>query len=313
MPAPVRSSGWERVIESKRPPDSPRGRGQRMILVPVDGSTTAEAALPLAVAIGKKMGAEVRLALVREASSFDAQAYMDNTAEWVRERLAGGYAAVSAVILEGDATSALCVEAEAADFVVMSTHGHGGFERMWLGSVTDRLLRRASASVIVVKPGWERAVSYESIEKIVVPLDGSDLAERAAASAVALAGLFGASVTLFRVVSPAGIASVSLHDTPSTAAGLLKALKNEARRYLESVRKGLTDLSCTIDVAVGVERSPASGILHFVRERRAGMIVMTAQTRRHLSRVFLGSVTDKVVRGSPVPVLVVRGGVSSPE
>lgn len=279
----------------------------KRILVPVDGSRAAEAAVPVAIAIAKKTGAELRLALVREATSLHAQTYLDKTTTLVRQQLTSEDASASSVVLKGSVVPALCREAEAADLVVMSSHGHGGFVRLWIGSVTDAVLRRTSVPLMIVKPGNEDVTPHASISRIVVPLDGSNAAETAVGSALWLAGHFGAAVTLYRAVSPAGTASAAIHDSPKTAARLLSRLKRDARTHLEAVRAKIPDGSCPIDVAVGVHRSPASGILKFAKKKAADMIVIAAQTRSPLKRALIGSVADKVVRGSSIPVLVVRG------
>lgn len=101
----------------------------KRILAPVDRSRAAEAAIPVAIAIAKKTGAELRLALVREATSLHAQSYLDKTTALVRRQLTSENTSASSVLLEGSVVPALCREAEAADLVVMSSHGHGGFGR----------------------------------------------------------------------------------------------------------------------------------------------------------------------------------------
>ncbi|MDH3207471.1 MAG: universal stress protein [Gemmatimonadota bacterium] len=278
----------------------------KRILVPVDGSQTAEAALQMAIGLGNEMGAEVRLALVREVSDQPLEDYLDTTTEVVRRQLVSDGAFASSVFLEGRVAPALCSEAEAADLVVMSSHGRGGFERMWVGSVTDAVLRQCSVPILVVKPGNEDvASSFRPFTRIAVPLDGSDAAKLAVEWAVELAGRFGASVTLFRVASPVGTVLPGL-DTREHATELVGRLEADARTDLEAVRSEVDDGSCPVDVAVRIHRSPARGILEFVDESAADLVVIVAQTRYPLKRAMLGSVADKVIRGSATPVLVVR-------
>lgn len=107
--------------------------------------------------------------------------------------------------------------------------------------MTDAVLRRTSVPLMIVKPGNEDVTPHPSISRIVVPLDGSNAAETAVGSALWLAGHFGAAVTLYR------------------------PCRQPAQNL--AVRARIPDGSCPIDVAVGVHRSPASGILKLPKGR----------------------------------------------
>src|SRR5262245_37892562 len=142
----------------------------RNVLVPLDGTTFGEHALPLALAIARKAGAKIHLAHVHvelppaviagvavlsvadtEAREAEA-AYLTNMRRKVAE--AGGVD-VEATTLEGGIVAALAWYADRlnADLIVMSTHGRGALAQFWLGSVGDELVRAVARPILLVRPG----------------------------------------------------------------------------------------------------------------------------------------------------------------
>ena len=185
------------------------------ILVPLDGTTFSEQALPLASALALRTGAAVDLAMVEVPSPVafpdvtflqplkDAElAWLEGSAQKVR---AAGVADVSTHVLEGVVPEALEEHrvARGADITVMSTHGRGPVARSWLGSVADHFVRTTEGPVLLVRPENGDEVSMDplpAIDRVLVTLDGSALSETAVDPALELAGLFGAGVTLVRVI-----------------------------------------------------------------------------------------------------------------
>lgn len=137
---------------------------------------------------------------------------------------------------------------------------------------------------------------------IVVPLDGSALAEQALPHALAQAAQFGAEVILLKVLEP-------LRDVVYSApAAILSAEKRSAqlaREYLEEVAAGFRERGIAVQV-VEVEGQPYVEIIRYAEEQRADMIVMSTRGHSGFSRWLLGSVADRVVRGATVPVLLVQ-------
>jgi nucleotide-binding universal stress UspA family protein len=293
----------------------------RKILVPVDGSGFAECALPMALSLAEKTGGEVRLAMVNEPSHLPpgvwAEAflanhskYMDAVTDEVMER-AGPHTTVSSVLLEGEVAHALGgeVEASGADLVVMSTHGHGGLARVWLGSVADALLRDCPIPVLLVRPGEDEKgdpTGAEGASRIVVPLDGSAFAEAAIGPALEMGRLFAADVMLLRAVSYPVMVSSYLPDTIEENEAFIRHAEGEAEAYLEDVSSRFEDRHIAFGKAVLVSPQPASAILKHVADTKADFVVMASHNRHGVARVVLGSVADKVVRGSHTPVLIVH-------
>ena len=194
----------------------------RSILVPLDGSPLAEQALPLAEAIAKASRARIRLAMVHRlppspvdrdgaqlflamelASRRSESLYLRRIANEIRGR---PRSEVRTALLEGPVGPALngFVRDMRVDMIVMSTHGRGALERLWLGSVADFLVRTAEVPVLLVRP-TEKPKARPSAarpRRILVPLDGSPLAEGALGPAAGLAKLLGVELVVVQVVMP---------------------------------------------------------------------------------------------------------------
>jgi nucleotide-binding universal stress UspA family protein len=305
------------------------------ILVPLDGSTFGEHALPLALALARRGGASLQLAHVHVAL---APTYGETTLNWYNEtdaalrqsertylaKVVNRLTAVAPVsvtpaLVEGPVAEALRERAAAthADLVVMTTHGRGPLARAWLGSVADELVRRLAIPVLAVRPA-EVGVDLDKepvIRHILIPLDGSELAEQIIEPAVALGSLLQADYTLLRVTRP----QVMGNTDPAIMLGdgldpylfdqlgkLYDEEHAEAAKYLESVAAPLRARSLCVRTRVVAHEQPATAILEEVKAHRADMIAVATHGLSGLPRLFLGSVADKVLRGAGVPVLLHR-------
>lgn len=293
----------------------------KKILVPVDGSAFAESAIPMALSVADKAGADIRLAMVNEpvnlppgvwAEAFLANhsRYLDSVTESVEGRVGEG-TKVSSVLLEGEVSRALCEEVTSsnADLVVISTHGHGGLARMWLGSVADAVLRDSPAPVLLVRPTEEaegEPDAPDSFSAILVPLDGSTFAEAAIGPALELSHLFDAPITLMKTVSYPVMISSYLPDTAEQNQAFVRQAEDEARDYLDLVRSRYPDESPPIELEVLVSPRPATGVLEHVAAGGPDLVAMASHARHGIARAALGSIADKVIRGSKTPVLIVH-------
>lgn len=292
------------------------------IMVPLDGSPFSERALPLAVALAHRSGAELRLVhvLVPLANKVfieedgGAQGYLDGLAQRITEESGVRTVAVRRVGRQAVGELSYYSAEEGIDLVVMATHGWGGLQRAWLGSVTDGLVREARVPVVAFRPGKKDAPRLDGkvIEEILVPLDGSALSESILKEALRLGGNE-ARYTLLRIV-PMGLPSSSISGGLELAQRekWLKAQEDEARRYLGEVAERLRGEGYEVRTEVRVDAHPARMILDYAKEIGADLIAQATHGRSGVARFALGSVTDKVLRGAEVPVMVVRG-VEVPE
>lgn len=309
----------------------------RSILVPLDGSPFGEHALPLAAELARRADAGLHLVRVRltlpppftvgpgfldeaEALSRIEAALEEKERAYLAglTRRPGRHASCRAVVelLTGDVASALCARAAEADLVVMATHGRGPLTRLWLGSVADELIRTLPVPVLLVRPeATPPDLSREPIVKhMLLPLDGTPAAEQIVEPAAEVALLSGASCTLVRVVRPA-LPEIRDFEASSPAGAipppldrlceLQRRAEADARSYLESAAGRLAGRGVEVRTRVLVDDQPAAALL---REAETGvdMVALATHGRHGLPRLLLGSVADKLVRGSTVPLLLYR-------
>lgn len=292
----------------------------KQIVVPLDGSTFAEAALPLALSLSRKTRAAIHIVSVVEPipafayEDWEAAArewsedYLENVAERTRAE-AGGE--VSTGLRSGHVVETLLTEAGAkhADLIVMATHGRGALSRAWLGSVADAIVRQAKMPVLFVRPSEEKpqAIKPVELETVLIPLDGSDLSEEALEHATELGEIFGSAYHLTRVVAyPLDIASPYLPYTVQMNQNILADAKESAAEYLEERADRMRRRGLRVTTSVAVDAQAGHGILSEAEAVGCDLIAMATHGRSGVGRLVLGSAADKVLRGTQVPLLLYR-------
>lgn len=283
----------------------------KTILVPLDGSVTSELAVPFAEGIARAARAKlILIRAVRQTVSFTLgadpfretlAAYAERELKEVAGRLTEDGLEVESHIWDADAGPGI-VEATAklqADIIVMSTHGRTGVSRAMYGSVADQVLRTASVPVLLVPATAQYRLNPPC--KIVVPLDGSDLAEAALGPAIDLAEALRGQVVLVRATAPPTYWVVnedSAEKTPDPGSGA-----EEARRYLEDISgsyaRGPVEVSGYV-----TDGAAEDVIIEAARDYHAGAIAMATHGRTGLSRVMMGSVAQQVLQNASVPLLL---------
>jgi len=288
----------------------------RTILVPLDGSAMAEHALAFATDLAKRADASLRLLHVRTpAQGTPAQraaADRYSAAGYLAERRASAVqngVAVTVANREGATVSTIMDEAHTsgADLIVLSSHGRTGPSAAWLGSVADGVARQSDVPVLFVRAranGGARVHEPPRIARMLVPLDGSEQAEQVLGAAVEFARLTGAAMTLLVVdVLPVLIGEEPLEV--GTRIGVAEQWR-QAESYLEALAPRLRAEGVAVDVSLRANQSAAAAILDEARRVGAGLIAIATHGRSRLRRMFIGSVADKVLRGTDIPVLLVR-------
>jgi nucleotide-binding universal stress UspA family protein len=298
----------------------------RSLLVPLDGSEFGEGALPLAMTVARRANATVHLVhvhvplaamyaetLVSMESTLDPELKKQEQA--YVERIAGAWGGkvpfpIVSHLLEGAVAESLLefVAGRGIDLVVMTTHGRGAFSSFWLGSVVDELVRRLPVPVLLVRPaeGGPERTEAPPLRHILIPLDGTELGEKILEPATELGRLMGAEYTLLRVVAPMAVLTFdpAAVAVPSYLPAAEENLAVDARDYLERVADRLRGQGLGVSPAVAIGQPPGQAILAEARDRAADLIAMETHGRKGLARLLLGSEADKVIRGSPLPVLV---------
>ncbi len=308
------------------------------ILVPLDGSAFAAQALAHARGVARRLDAPLHLVSVYQpmviaAAVPDAPLYDHRFDDEQRAALdaqlratvdavtpTSPVAVTHATIVADSVDLAILNEAErvGAQLIVSTTHGRGGLQRAWLGSVADRLVVTSSVPVLLVRPreksdGGERAGDESALvaeapefRRVLVALDGSELAEEALRHTPPIAAS-GAEYCLFRVV-----AVPATRNDPEQAywtpleRDSIEARRAEATQYLEQTARALLPAGVPVTARVVLSASPASAILEAARDWGADLVAISTHGRSGLARLVAGSVADKVYRGSEVPTLVVR-------
>lgn len=300
------------------------------LLVPLDGSKLAEQVLPYARLIAKAMHLRLHLLRVVEptATLLDnelhpsmrrhdpadhlkglAQEYLDKVAAGLKEE----DLLAKALVREGNAASEILADAdqEPGTLIAMSTHGRSGLARWAFGSVTDKVLHGTKNPMLIVRSQGDEALRSEAgFEELIVPLDGSALAESVLPQVVSLAKSLGQRVTLLRVTTPpATYGSNAMEFPTSVYYTLLDGLEDEAREYLAGVAERLRHEGVT-SVETTVLTGPPAGVLveEFAKKSSNALVAMSTHGRSGVGRWVLGSVTDRVLRHSGHPVLVIQSG-----
>ena len=297
----------------------------RLITVPLDGSPFAEIALPTAFMIAHAWNAEVEVVIVHEPIPMPGVDYgyglwENRSMDWAEGYLAEVVARikdqvgldVNSATLVGLVPETLehHVRSREADLVVMTSHGRGPLSRMWLGSVTDRFIRHASIPVLIVRPeeGEVPDLSKEiSFDHVLIPVDGSEGGDSILTPALALGKACASDFVLLHVSG----------DTEEYASSFLPyAVRSDPKRLEEERKKAEEDIDARVArlSAEGVkvtgrvvlDNSPSNGVLQFVSKHDIDLIAMATHGRGPVTRMVLGSVADKVLRGAHHPVLLCR-------
>jgi nucleotide-binding universal stress UspA family protein len=296
---------------------------QRPVILPLDRSTFAEDAIPLAMQAAKRLGAPVHLVLVHlpppplitgahgiEVSPVVERELHVEEAEYlhaVAARLRDPEGVeVKAVLLDGPVASTLAghVTAHDARMVVMSTHGRGGVSRLFLGSVADRLTRELHCPVLLVRPGMaETAPLGAAHRRILVPLDGSGLAESVIDQVLAIFGSDDTELHLLRVV-PVPMVTSPMGEGFIPPQAVVDGQLEQSQEYLQRAARRLQALGFAVSVESCLGTQVARAIATAADACQPDVIAMATRGLGGFHRTVLGSVADKVLRTATVPMLI---------
>lgn len=290
------------------------------VLVPLDGSELAAQALPYAKLQAAEFGAHIVLLRVTETTPAPADEWTEIAKSLGTETGAESYLEGVAKTLSSENLSAECcvcsgVPAETiiafadtkdVDLIVMSTHGRSGIGRWVYGSVADKVLRGADVPVLLIRAAEDTQAAYvPRCQRLLVPLDGSELAELALRYAEVVGRAFHAEIILLRVPTLPPYVSLG-PDATMVVPSLLGEVYNEVDAYLANVTRRLKAKGLVVHKAAVDPGAVAETIIDYAQETSVDCIVMSTHGRGGLSRWVYGSVADRVLRGAGAPVLLVR-------
>ena len=305
----------------------------KKILVPLDGSPTAEAVIPYASKLARDFNSSITLlhvashkeeGPVNTGFGFDDEVLIDPEvliAERVREvacKLRGEGLTVKSIVAYGSPSERIVgfSQKNHYDLIAMSTRGLSGITRWVSGSIANRVLHSTRKPLLLVKPTSSNGTMKEKgrFWKILVPLDGSELAETVLPVVETLSVHMGCEVTLVRVVSSVSMAAkvremvAAIPHNYSTALDNIEKHRREiAGDYLNALKWELSIRGLTPEVVVA-EGDPAAKIIDLSQDMEWPLIVMATHGRTGISRYVLGSVADRVLMGCSNPLLLMRPG-----
>ncbi|MEQ1757207.1 MAG: universal stress protein [Vicinamibacterales bacterium] len=289
------------------------------VLCPVDFSETSQRALDHAAAIAHWY--EARLTLLHVVVSRPVlDLPMPELTDADRERLSTDLRKMAGRIPPQVAIDYRISEAEFVDteivaqiaatqanLLVLGTHGRSGFERLFLGSVTEKLLRRATCPTLVVPPRAAAVAADAPVQlrRILCPVDFSDGSLNALTTAIGMAEEADARLTLLNVIEipPTLFGTSGMSETDVDR--IRAAAEADVLRRLRALVPEGARTYCSVETAV-VEGSAHREIVRSATDARADVIVIGAHGGGTLDRLVFGSTTHHVIRAAPCPVLVVR-------
>jgi nucleotide-binding universal stress UspA family protein len=297
------------------------------ILVPLDGSPLSEAALPFAQRLARRAGA--RLTLIRTARAAwsplgdtpaDQQRALTQAEDYLRsleyDMAVQGFE-VQTGVPYGASPAGWIVEEiglRHADLVVMATHDRSGPERWIHGSVAEQVVHSGTAPVMLVRasdaPAARRIDAPEPT--LIVPLDGSDLAEAALPVAVDLAVALTANIVLVGIVPRPGQLVAIRGGVTTYVADDHASIEADAWAYLEASVGRAGRAAARVEPPVVRLGEPAVEIAQLARERSAVAVVMATHGRTGLVRTMLGSTAGGVLHRSTTPVVLIRPQAQRP-
>ncbi len=281
------------------------------ILVPLDGSDLAERVLLSAVRLAEGIGATLTLLTVvlplprRPADDPVVQAVQSHAYEAglylkeMRSRLQPTTVEIETAVVTGSPANTIITYARQhnVSLILMTTHGRSGLTRWTFGRVAEKVLRRAPCPTVILRS--HQKIVPAQIKRILVPLDGSPLAERVLGPTRRIAAALEAEVLLLRVIEPppllfAGEDTARSDDQPV-----------EMQTYLEAVRARLA--SAGLSVRAELRRgSAADTILDYAEETAVDLIVLSNVGSSGLQLWVFGSVAERVMKGATCATLLFR-------
>jgi nucleotide-binding universal stress UspA family protein len=301
----------------------------RSILVPLDGSSFSERALPLANEIARASGASLHLAHVHlphepehllgntsfqyegvDLAEYDERRRRDEKdyLAGIVDRLGADGVAVDGAVLEGQRISDELVayaDEVRSDMILVPSHGYAGVRRVLRGSIADAVLHKTSVPILVIHPTREPAETEtrSDLAHVLVPLDGSLLAERILGPACDLARATGARLTLTQVIVSPTVLGPRIMPVHTRG---LEIDVDAVQGYLEDVAQDLRADGFDVSVHVAEGTSAAPAIAKAAKQLDADVIALATHGYGGLKRTLLGSTADRLVRNSRLPMLVMR-------
>ncbi|MFZ5571566.1 MAG: universal stress protein [Thermodesulfobacteriota bacterium] len=299
----------------------------KRIFFPLDLSETSAKLAPYALSMARKFSAKLHIVFVARMFDHFSEMYVADTMianfqkavmegakkrlqEFTTEHLAS-WPHVETTVLAGDIAEEILayLEANTFDLMILGTHGRKGLEKIFFGSVAERLLKASPAPVLLINPYRLESIRGAGFpdtpfRKIMFPVDLSTISPVIVPFVKAVAGAFGADIELLRVMRSVNYFN-SLYVPDNSIFTFEEELRLGAKRKMEEFKQAhFADApGAKTNVLVG---DISECILDFARSKQVDLIVMGTHGRKGLDKIMYGSVAERVAKASPVPVLLVN-------
>ncbi len=292
------------------------------ILVPLDGSKMAEAALPAASFLSEKFNAVVTLLHVIEKNAplevhgqhhlnnaGEAAAYLQDTARCAFPEMGQVNIHVHIAEVENVAASIVAHASELDyDSIIMCSHGRGRALHLFLGSIAEKIISIGTFPVLLIRLNKDGDIMPFSCKALLLPLDGNPDHEQALPAAKELAGACHAVIRLAVVIPSIGTLSGQEVTTsrflPGTISKMLEISVEDAEEYLQVQLKTLHDENVDADARL-LRGDPAAAIDDVAQQLNVDLIVMATHGKSGMDAFWAGSVGHKVSSRSEIPILLI--------
>jgi nucleotide-binding universal stress UspA family protein len=303
----------------------------KRILCPIDFSDFSRHALVRAAAIAEAHGASVTalhvVPLPPRYTPFPLEVYTAASFQLTAEQLGHLRQTLlefaqselpASVPVDAEVVDALSVHDEIvaqaarvrADLIIMGTHGRGGFQRLLLGSVTEKVLRIARQPVLTVGAADNTAPRTSSFKRILCGIDFSECSLAALAYALTLAEGSDTSVTAINVIEWTPVGYDPMIGPPTDLVGYRLRAEADSRERLHKAIEKANQKNVRVEEIVASGK-PRYEILRLAAEQASDLIVLGIHGRNPIDRMFFGSTAEPVVRHAECPVLTVRADVAA--
>lgn len=302
----------------------------KSLLVPLDGSHLAEAALPAARRMAEALDAEVTLLHVIERDApeavhgdrhltnpAEAETYLAETARraFPPDIRVSTHIHTSAVADVAESITEHVGELGRPDLIVMCAHGRGGLKGMLFGSIAQQVVARGHTPVLLVQPGKDGAAAGFECDNILVPLDGNPEHEGSICLAAELAQFCGGELTLLQVIPTVGTLSGDRAATarllPSVTSALLDLQQAEAEAYLRGHCQVLLESGQPVHAEIR-RGDPVKVISEVAQQSGTDLIVLSTHGLSRMDAFWSGSVTPKLASALHLPILLVPVSEEAP-
>src|SRR4029450_182755 len=299
------------------------------MLIPLDGSKTAENVLPYGRILARTFQIPVELMEVLDIAGMASHVAAEKarrldtvvtegerSSEQYLKKIASSFSGVNVgCTVERGRPEDVIVEKAAADkttLIAMATHGRSGMSRWLLGSIAEKVLRAATNPLLLVRASEEALTEGEAVlRSIIVPLDGSELAESVLPTAVKFARWLNVGMVLFRAYELPASAYYGRENYLPNYEELKNRVKEQAQDYLDKRIEAIKAEGAPRVSSVLIEGSGPNEIIDYARKTPNALITMCTHGRSGVKRWVLGRVTEKGGRHSGEPSLVMRGSATA--